>query len=311
MKKSFLSGLAALMFLVVVPFACRKSISETETEINPIRPKPNGFDTTHTVHDSTTTEPAQTVPYPETGVTGCAYAPDYGDSLIYPQPTGNDYIIQPVNNPGAGKYFSWPQGLVIDSLTGAINVTKSETGERFAIGFVKNGTTDTCMQNLILGGAAYMDSIYVLANNQTQASPYYNADPLQAPPCNGSNVSGPGCQYDVSGDAAGKRIIIDKNTGVIDLKKTLNGTSLLGGAFGLLPVNGQIVETTIYYRLNDGSNNALQHITVQLMYFNSKSQISTTLLDNVLLKVNNILTGNIISKSGNPRPPLIIITRFN
>jgi len=308
MKKRYVSGLAALLFLTMVPFACRKSISETVT--NPPPPPPSGTDTTHTSQQPPVTQPAQTVPYPETPVSGCAYAPDYGDTLIYPQPTGSDYIVSPTNNPGPGKYYSWPEGLVIDSLSGAINVTKSETGERYAIGFVKNGTTDTCMQTLIIGGAAYMDSIYVLANGQTKAKPYYDANPFQTPPCNGSGVSGPGCQYDVTGDAASKKIIIDNNTGEIDLQKTLNG-GLLGGAFGLLPVNGQTVETTIYYRLNDGSNNALQKITVQLVYYTYKSQISTGLLDNVVLKLDNVLTGNIISKSGNPRPPLIIITRYN
>jgi hypothetical protein len=270
---------------------------------------PNGSDTTHPVQQPTT-EPTQTVPYPQSPVTGCTYAPDYGDTLIFPQPTNQDYIITPINNPGVGKYFSWPEGMVIDSVTGAINVTRSETGERYAIGFVKAGTTDTCLQTLILGGAAYMDSVYVLANGQTQASPYFNANPYQAPVCNGSSGPGPGCQFDVNNNAKNQKIIMDDKTGIIDLKKTLNG-GLLGGAFGLLPANGQTIETTIYYRLNDGSNNTLQHITVQMMYFNSKSQIGTGLLNNLLLKVNNILTGNIISKTGNPRPPLIIITRYN
>ena len=56
----------------------------------------------------------------------------------------------------------------------------------------------------------------------------------------------------------------------------------------------------MYYRLNDGSNNALQHITVQLMYYNSRSQIGAALLNNVLLRLNNILTGNLITTAGNP-----------
>jgi|SRR5882724_3674085 len=318
MKKKLLTGLLPLFFLIIFPFACRKSIAEADVQPQQAqRPHPNGSDTTHhTVTDTTnsngsdTAHPAPPVPYPQTPVTGCAYAPNYGDSIIFPQPTNQDYIITPINNPGTGKYFSWPEGMVIDSLTGAINITKSETGERYAIGFVKQGTTDTCLQTLIIGGAAYMDSVYVLADNQTTASPYYNADPFLAPVCSGSNVSGSGCQYDVTGDAASKKIIVDHNTGVIDLKKTLNG-GLLGGAFGLLPADGQTIQTTIYYRLNDASNNALQHITVQMMFYNRKSQINTGLVNNLLLKINNILTGNLISTTGNPRPPLIIITRFN
>ncbi len=98
-------------------------------------------------------------------------------------------------------------------------------------------------------------------------------------------------------------------TGVIDLQKTLNGTGLLGGAFGLLPVDGSVINTAIYYRLNDPSNNALQHINVQIQYFYSRSSISAGLLGGLLNKVNNLLSGNIISESANPGPPLIIIVR--
>jgi hypothetical protein len=48
-----------------------------------------------------------------------------------------DYIITPVNSPGTGKYLAWPIGMKIDSTTGAINVSKSESGLRYMIGFVK------------------------------------------------------------------------------------------------------------------------------------------------------------------------------
>lgn len=260
-------------------------------------PPPNVLDTTRPNASDTNHYP---VPYPKTFVTGCIYSPDYGDTIIFPQPTTTqDYIVTPVNNPGVGRYFSWPEGMVIDSATGAINITKSETGLKYAIGFVKNGTADTCMQTLIIAGASYMDSVYVLANNETKAYPYFNANPNLVTPPSGS-------KFDITKDAYGKKISVNGGTGIIDLKQSLSG-----GAFGPLPYNGQTVETTMFYTLNDASNNALQQIPVQLMYYNSKSQIGAALLNNVLLKLNNILTGNLITKSGNPRPPLIIITRYN
>jgi hypothetical protein len=74
-------------------------------------------------------------------------------------------------------------------------------------------------------------------------------------------------------------------------------------------VNGQTITTTIYYRLNDASNNALQHIDVQIAYFSKKSLINLSLLNNLLNKLDNILSGNLISLTSNPRPPLIIIVR--
>jgi hypothetical protein len=283
--------------------ACHKTITS-------VTPPP----TVLTPHDSTVqpvTKPDSVVkttpPYPQTAVTGCSYAPNYGDSIIYPQPTtGQDYIVHPVNNPGPGKYFSWPVGMVLDSVTGAINVTKSETGMKYAIGFVKSGTTDTCLNPLIIGGAAYMDSVYVLTEGG-KAEPYFEANPYLPPICNGTGP-GSGCAFDVTGSAAGQKVSVNNSSGEIDLTKTLNG-GLLGGAFGLLPVNGQTITTTIYYRLNDASNNALQHISVQIAYYDKKSSINLALLNNLTNLLDNLLSGNLISTTSNPRPPLIVIVR--
>jgi hypothetical protein len=246
---------------------------------------------------------------PAVPLAGCQFAPLYGDSIIFPQPTnGADYIVNLTNSPGTGKFISWPIGMVLDSLTGAIDVTKSQTGMRYEIGFIKNGTTDTCLSQLIIGGAAYLDSVYVLDNGSTKAAPYYDANIYLPPVCSG----GSGCTFDVTGSAGNQKVIVDKFTGVIDLQKTLNGTLLgLGGAFGLIPTNGSSVTTTIYYRLNDPSNNALQHIDVQIAYFGSKSLLNSGLLSGITNALDNVLSGHIISASINPRPPLIVIVRHN
>jgi hypothetical protein len=303
MKKEIYSlRLSVLLLIVVAVFACRKSATPLgQTPIpSPLR-SPQHSNSVQVQKTDT-----QNIPYPVAPVTGCSYAPDYGDSIIYPQPTsGSDYIVSPVNNPGPGTYLSWPQGLVINSTTGAIDVTQSETGERFDIGFVKSGTTDTCLTSLILAGASYMDSVYVLANGATLALPYFNANPLLVSVCATSGVSG-SCQFDVTGSAKSKHLIVDDNTGILDLQKSLNS-----GLFGLLPLNGLTAQATIYYELNDGSNMALQHITVNFLYYNSKSQINSGLLGTLDAKLNNILLDQLIMNSGNPRPPMIIITRFN
>jgi hypothetical protein len=249
--------------------------------------------------------PQQTAPAPS-----CPSLPIYGDTIVFPQPTsGTDYIITPVNNPGPGKYLSWPVGMVIDSLTGAIDLTASETGMKYEIGFVKSGTTDTCLSSLIVGGAAYADSVYVLSENQDYAVPYFDANPDLLSVCNTPGA----CSFDVTGSAAAMKVIVNKSSGAIDLVKTLNGTSLLslGGAFGLVPVNGQTITTTIYYKLNDPSNDALQNISVQLVYYDSRSLINVALLNTVLNKLDNLVSGNPISLSTNPRPPLVVIVRHN
>jgi len=278
-----------LLLIFAVIFSCRKSIENPNQQQN---------NSTHSV---------QTIPYPEAPLKGCSYAPDYGDSIIYPQATtGNDYFVSPVNSPGSGTYLSWPEGLAINSSTGAIDVTQSDAGERYDIGFVKNGTTDTCITSLIIGGVSYMDSVYVFDNNESQVYPYYDANPYSPFVCGwGSTLPG-SCKFDVTGSANNMNVAVDQNNGWIDLQKTLSS-----GAFGPAPYDGEQISTDIYYRLNNASNMALQHIQVNILYYYSKSQIPSTLLNSLNTKLNNSLQNALIVKSGSSRPPIIIITRVN
>jgi hypothetical protein len=256
--------------------------------------------------------PAQPVaPLPQTQApqSSCPVLPIYGDTIVYPQPTsGSDYIINPVNNPGSGKYLSWPVGMVLDSTTGAIDLTASETGLKYIIGFVKSGTTDTCLSYLTIGGAAYADSVYVLTEGEDYAVPYFEANPTDLNLCQTSNA----CSFDVTGSAAAMHVIVNTSTGAINLEKTLNGTGLLGGAFGILPINGQTITTDIYYKIGDDpSNNALQHIAVQFVYYDDTQLINIGLLNNIITKLDNLTSGNEISTTSNPRPPLVVIVRHN
>ena len=66
--------------------------------------------------------------------------------------------------------------------------------------------------------------------------------------------------------------------------------------FGLLPLNGTTVYTTIYYKLNDNSNYAPQKIQLKLMYYNHKSDIPADILASVTNKLVNTLQNLLISK---------------
>lgn len=304
--------LLALTFLSVA--SCRKSVSEDLNGSNAggqgsSRPF-MGVDTTHhnpPAHGDTSVLPP---PFPvNTPLSGCSTLPIYGDTIIFPQPTnGSDYIFNVVNSPGTGKYVVWPQGMVYDSLTGAINVTRSETGMQYVVGFIKDGTTDTCLSTLVIGGASYMDSVYVLEGGSGKAEPYFDANIYLPSVC---SQPGNSCSFDVTGSAAADKVVMDKSTGIIDLKKTLDGPGglLSIGAFGLLPQNGAAFTTRIYYKLNDQSNQALQHIDVQFGYFYNRSAVGPALLSGIINVVNSLTTGHIISNYANPRPPLIIIVR--
>jgi hypothetical protein len=128
------------------------------------------------------------IPFPVKPALNCDYAPNYGDSVLFSQAgsAGNHYAY-PVNNQGVkGTYLSWPVGLNLDAQTGAINLSSSETGQRYSIAFVHENSTDTCMSQLIIGGAAYMDSIYVLPESPKTVVPYFNANPNTPNPCQNS-----------------------------------------------------------------------------------------------------------------------------
>jgi hypothetical protein len=311
MKKRIQIYPVFVLILALFFWACQKTAVIYPSSLSSDRIH-TGYDTSHIAiitSDSQYIPPAlPKAPFPQqTPVNACLLAPLYGDTIIYPQPTsGSDYIMNVVNSPGAGKYLSWPVGMVIDSVSGAIDVTASQTGLQYAVGFVKNGTTDTCLQTLVIGGASYEDSVYYIAEGQTNAFPYFEANPNLINTC----ATGNGCSFDVTGSAANIGVVVNTSTGVINLQKTLDGALLgLGGAFGLLPQNGSSVTATIYYKLNDPSNYALQNIQVQLVYYDKASLINSGLLSTVLLKLDNLLSGHLIDNSANPRPPLVVIVR--
>lgn len=265
-------------------------------------------------------------------------SPVYEDTILCAKWRGpnKDYLARPLNNPPAGKYYSKPHGLVIDENTGIINVTKSEGGVRYVVGFVKNGTTDTAHTQVIISGIHYKDNIYVLANNDTLAIPYFNANPLVFTPCgvsddtdypgnsNGNGNPNAGCEYDDDEDddngngqadeplpgeqANDQNVRVRTKTGIINLKKTL-----LDGAFGPAPQNGTTKDVRIYYRLDDCSTKALRSIKVRLIYYEKKSDIPASLLAEVLQKKYNFENGDLIMVDysySSPRPPLIIVTSF-
>jgi hypothetical protein len=245
--------------------------------------------------------------------TQCPNAPDYGDSIIYLQPVNGQYTVSPVNNSGLqGTYLSWPEGLDINKNSGVINVSKSETGVRYKIGFVKKNTTDTCVSQLIIGGMTYLDSVYVMDKNDTLASPIFNTDPNSASVCdvsddtdypdnngNGNNK----CSFDddVPGSKANDaKLRVRTKSGIINLKK-----SLADGLFGKNPKNGDSKKIKIDYKLNDVSKKAVQRITVQTVYYDKMSNVPTSLQQEVTGKRKNMLTYKIVNDK--PRPPLLII----
>ena len=100
-KQSTCSTLLPFVLLLVF-VACNKA-DHADSD-----PEKNADDNTNTFISST-----------------CPNAPNYGDSIIYLQPTSSGHhTVSPINNAGvAGTYLSWPEGLDINKNTGVINVS--------------------------------------------------------------------------------------------------------------------------------------------------------------------------------------------
>ncbi|HEY4154688.1 MAG TPA: hypothetical protein VGM24_04655, partial [Puia sp.] len=259
--KVFLTG--SSFFLLVYFISCRKNVdSPVPTDIPQL---PDSVAPLQTIPNQ---DSNGYHPFPENYSMNCPGSPSYGDSIVYP--SGNygapDYLLSPVNNPEPGHYYSWPVGLVINDSTGTINVTRSETGLRYFIGYVKKGSQDTCINTLIIGGAAYIDSIYTQSRpGPNRVLPYFNAN-------SGINsLCGPGplghCWWDLSQNAKNQKIVLDEHTGVIDLDQTIQK-----GAFGKNPVDGATLNAVIYYMIGEG-NSGIQSLKIQLMYYDRASSI--------------------------------------
>jgi hypothetical protein len=293
MKQNLPKGLLFLMITVACFTSCKKAVEQPGSSPDVIVQHDS---TSHVINTTTN-------PYPVTPVQECIYAPNYGDSIVYPQPSATFFYVYPQNTHGIqGTYLSWPGGLVMDPKTGAINLTLSQTGQRYDVAFVQNGTTDTCISQLIVAGTAYMDSVYSLSQSQTTAPPYFNANPNAASPCQ-NNQDGQGCLFDYTKFAKSQGVQVDNQTGAIALQATVKK------AFGKNPVNGATVNTVIFYRLNDNSNYALQYIQLQLIFYNKKSDIPAPLLATIASRQSNALNTLLISKGPSSRPPLIVIVR--
>ncbi|MFT3704049.1 MAG: hypothetical protein QM802_16905 [Agriterribacter sp.] len=289
---------------VTMLYACAKKLDE-------ITPAGNNNPSTTNPADSTETVPS---------VVGCG--PDYGDSVLCYQllASGQDYKMSPLKSLGKGRYVAEPDGLVIDNNTGEINVTKSESGLAYKVGFIADGSTDTCFTKIITSGINYLDGIHVISDNDTLAVPVYNGS--ITPVC-GSGGLFSGCEFDDDDDddngngsadepPAGqscnsKNIRVDTKNGVISLKR-----SLLDGIFGsLTPNNGKTVNATLYYRLDDCSNKALRKIDLSFTYYDKMSNVPQSLIDDISNSVKNIL-GLLMRTDGdkaaaNPRPPHIVV----
>ena len=218
----------------------------------------------------------------------------YSESILYLKPGTTDHIVYPILKK-RGTYSSFPFGLSLDEQTGAINVSKSETGLRYLVFFDgEDGCTDST--SIVISGINYPDHYYHLAKGDSTAYPLYNATFTGALP---------GSSFDVSQEASTHGLQLVPATGTINL-----AASVRNGIFGAEPVNYSKKDIPITYRLNDASGKALNTITVRFYYFTTAKEIPDylrALLAEREAAYNLMTAARSFPKKVKPRPPCVII----
>ncbi len=251
-------------------------------------------------------------PAPPTNVTF-----GYGDSIFYLNPLVADYVISPVKSQ-SGEYVGFPDGIDIDTKTGEINVSKSETGLRYRITFIPDGTNDSVSTEIVISGINFLDGFYKLTTADSVLKPLYNAsvsNPI--PGVNNGTIfdDGSGC------NAAGCNV--NTVVGSINLAQTVRN-----GVFGTIPSNNDRHEFDLNYRINDKSGKSLNTLKVKLYYFDSINDVTQEAFDIInsrlgailgvepkptpfqtMTSVNSIATQTILlgQQTAKPRPPCIFI----
>lgn len=233
----------------------------------------------------------------------------YGDSVLYTQNQATDYIVPVVQQPSvAGTYSAFPEGIDINTQTGAINVSKSEIGLRYRISFAPAGSTDSIHTVVLLAGINYLDGFYLLNTADSILRPVYNGTV-------GNKVPGlsNGTVFDEGSGCNSAGCNVNTNDGTINLAQTVRN-----GVFGTVPQDNARQEFTMNYRINDKSGKALNTLKVKLYYYKSKNNIAQEAYDIIASRDGTVFrtAGDLsgialrtfnVNKAAKPRPPCIFI----
>lgn len=218
----------------------------------------------------------------------------YGDSIIYLKPVTGDFIVKPVNAP-PGTYTAFPDGIEIDDNTGAINVSKSETGLRYRITHTAaNGDTTNTM--VVLSGITFKDHFYILSQGDSVAHPIYNASPDRVLPVTGS-------VFDEGNFANAGGCAMKTDNGKINLAE-----SIRNGIFGNNPGNDDQKEFEIRYRINDASGKTENRLKVLLYWYNTINDVPEYVWEILNdRQTQGVFLRNGTAKVAKPRPPCVVI----
>lgn len=229
------------------------------------------------------------------------YVLSYGDSILYMQPGATDYIVAPKEQRD-GVYSGFPEGIELDPVTGAINVTKSETGLRYRITHTAPDGTKT-ETKVVLSGITFVDKFYYLSTGDSMALPVYNSSFSRPLPLAGSS-------FDEGNVCNNAGCVVNTANGVINLAQTVRN-----GVFGVVPRNDRREEFEIRYKINDASGKRENKLKVLLYWYNTLADVPADLWQTlnereaagVFLRGSGGSSIEGISAAAKPRPPCVII----
>ncbi len=214
-------------------------------------------------------------------------------SLVYQQqivaPGQVDFLLARVNGErvNSGKFYATPAGLAISDTNGSIDVRASESGIEYMVFYESEDKNTTCQTTLTISGINYEDTRIDFTNEVAIVAPFFVKEEQQQAPVG---------IYDIDGAATELNLSINRETGEINLKETLQTIS--GQEFdGDLP-SGFTRKFTISYRLP--AQELESNIEVQLFWYANEDDIPDDLLE--LLVGKGVPTNGKIEK----RPPYIL-----
>jgi hypothetical protein len=221
------------------------------------------------------------------------YRLSYGDSILYLKQSSGDHIINPVVA-RSGSYTVFPEGLNINRTTGAINISKSETGLRYKVSFTaENGEKAETI--VLLSGVNYADHYHNLSQNDSLSIAVYNGGKAL-----------PTASFDIDGSARAQGLAIDPANGSINLKQTY----LNGFFYGS---NRRSVD--VKYRVNDNSHNATNSISVLLYWYRTMNEVpeylKQVLAARQIMFLRSVYPDDAVAiasaAAAKPRPPCVIV----
>lgn len=228
------------------------------------------------------------------------YALSYGDSLLYPRDQSSDYLVYPAQQK-TGSYSAYPEGIAIDPTTGAINISKSETGMRYLVTYT-SPAGETATTPVILSGVNFRDGFYHLSAGDSILSPVYIGN---------NRVMPGGSLFDDGNGARAGGCAVQTGDGSINLAQTVRN-----GAFGIIPSNDSRRDFNIVYRVNDISNRSSNKINVRFFYYHTMADVAPDVLqilhdrgeDGLISNPTGLVHNNsFVTERGKNRPPCVVL----